>query len=108
MRKYKAKMRYCNKWVYGNLVNDKFLKYCINDDAEGVRAIDPITLCEETGFIDMHNTRIFTNDFVCRKFSKGVIVKRHNKFYIRWGRFKIEKMADATDLEVYRNEYDEY
>ena len=108
MSKYKAKMRYCNKWVYGELIDDKFLKYCIDDDLEGTRAIDPTTLCEDTGFVDMHNTRIFKNDFVCRDFSRGLIIKRKNEFYIRWRRNRLEKLKDSTDIEVYGNKYDEY
>ena len=35
MSKYNAKMRYCNKWIYGKLIDDKFLKLCIADELEG-------------------------------------------------------------------------
>ena len=38
MSKYNAKMRYCNKWIYGKLIDDKFLKLCIADELEGKRA----------------------------------------------------------------------
>ncbi len=108
MSKYKAKMRYCNKWIYGKLKDDKFLKSCIDDEVEGKRAIDPSTLCEDTEYLDKNNYKVFVNDFVKKDLSIGIVVRKNNDFYIRWGRIKFEKLKYSTDFEVCGNKYYKY
>lgn len=105
MSKFKAKMRYCNKWIYGKLKDDKFLKLCIDDELEGKRAIDLSTLCEDTNYLDKNNYKVFVNDFVKRDLSRGLVVRKNNDFYIRWGRIRFEKLKYSTGFEVYGNKY---
>ena len=108
MREYKAKMRYCNKWIYGKLIDDKFLKLCIDDELEGKRAIDPSTLCENTGYVDKNEYKVFVNDYVKKDFSRGQIVRKNKDFYIRWSGNRFEKLKYSTDFEVYGNKHYKY
>ena len=104
--KVKAKMRYINKWVYGKLVKKEYLKECVDDEVEGLRAIDPCTISEETNVTNANGTKIFVNDIVSRRFKRGVVVKKYGKYYIKWSSKNIELLTNNMEIDILGNKFE--
>ncbi len=101
--KAKAKMRYTNIWIYGELVKMKYIKECIDDKIHGLRAIDPRTICKETNVKNKNNVMIFVNDIVIRGFKRGIVIEKNNKFYIKWSSKDLELLTDNIKLDIVGN-----
>lgn len=83
VKKYKAKKLDDNTWIYGSLLiephhkgdplrgQESYLKYYIISNTIN-HQVDPNTICEYTGFKDINNKLIYTNDIIAEYFSAVV------------------------------------
>ncbi len=101
--KVKAKMRYLDVWVYGKLVIREYLKECVDDKVQGLRAVDPSTICEETNIRNRNGVMFFVNDIVVRGFKRGIIVNINGKYYIKWSSKDLELLTDNIKLDIVGN-----
>ena len=101
--KVKAKMRYLDVWVYGKLVIREYLKECVDDKVQGLRAVEPSTICEETNIRNRNGVMFFVNDIVARGFKRGIIVVRNGKYYVKWSSKDLELLTDNIELNVVGN-----